>query len=616
MDATASAYDVDPNVARFVSMFEEAEDSTYTARLNSERDRNYVDGHQLTDEEIQALSKRGQPPIVINRIRRKINYLKGLEVQRRVDPRAFPRTPQHEQDADGATSALRFIASNTNFDQVRTSVYESMIVEGYGGAEILHEVTRDGVEIVVNRYDWDRLFYDPYSTQLDFSDARYLGSVAWMDAEELKNEYPDKSDDIQWTLSDVIAGETYDDRPHYTVWANRTRRRVRVVMMWYIEGEQWRFVKYHKGGILEQGDSPYVDEDGDTVCPLVMQSMYCDRENRRYGIVRDMIDPQDEVNKRRSKALHLLTQRQTRGTKGAVDSVAAMKREMARPDGHIEITPGMEWDILPTGDLASGQVALMSEAKEEIDLMGANAALAGETGESASGRAVLARQNGGLTELTADNDKLSHWTIRCYEQMWLRVLQFWDQPRWVRVTDDQNKLQWVGLNQPKTVGDMLRSMPLEQARMAAQELGIQGAQDPRLNMVAGVENAIPRMEMDIEIEEVPDQISLDSEQFQTITALGPALMQTNPALAPTFAELMINLAPGLDSETRNRLREGIEQAEQQASQSGQVQQQIAEQGMALQMGQAEADIRATNAKAVRDEAAAFMEMARPFKIPA
>ena len=201
----ASANDTVQEVARFVTMFEEAEDSTYEARSASERDRDYYDGLQLSAEEVRELQRRGQPPIVINRVRRKINFLKCLEVQRRVDPRAFPRTPAHEVDAEGATSALRFVASNTNFDKVRTKVWEHMLVEGFAGAEILHEEVRGQVEIVVNMYGWDRLFYDPHSSELDFLDARYLGSVAWMDADELAEEYPKAKSDIQWTLSDVIA---------------------------------------------------------------------------------------------------------------------------------------------------------------------------------------------------------------------------------------------------------------------------------------------------------------------------------------------------------------------------------------------------------------------------
>ena len=40
---------------------------------------------------VTELRKRGQPPVVINRIARKVDWLLGLEAQRRTDPRAFPR---------------------------------------------------------------------------------------------------------------------------------------------------------------------------------------------------------------------------------------------------------------------------------------------------------------------------------------------------------------------------------------------------------------------------------------------------------------------------------------------------------------------------------------------
>ncbi len=66
-------------------------------------------------------------------------------------------------------------------------------------------------------------------------------------------------------------------------------------------------------------------------------SAYVDSENGRYGIVRDMISAQDAVNKRESKLLHQLTSRQTIGIKGAVVSVAEMKRQLALPDGHVEL---------------------------------------------------------------------------------------------------------------------------------------------------------------------------------------------------------------------------------------------------------------------------------------
>ena len=95
--------------SKFETMFQAAEDATIDGRKESERARDYVDGKQLTTAERAELESRGQPPVVINRVRRKVEWLKGLEIKQRTDPRAFPRTPQHQQDAESITDAIRFV---------------------------------------------------------------------------------------------------------------------------------------------------------------------------------------------------------------------------------------------------------------------------------------------------------------------------------------------------------------------------------------------------------------------------------------------------------------------------------------------------------------------------
>jgi hypothetical protein len=94
------------DVSDLCRMFEESESASLTSRKDAERDRDYVDGKQLSSDELAELDRRGQPPVIDNRIKTKIDYLVGLEKQQRVKPKAFPRTPQHEADADAATESL------------------------------------------------------------------------------------------------------------------------------------------------------------------------------------------------------------------------------------------------------------------------------------------------------------------------------------------------------------------------------------------------------------------------------------------------------------------------------------------------------------------------------
>lgn len=539
-----------PDTARLVEMFEESEQVTYYARKEAERARDYFDGKQLTDAELNELKKRGQPAIVVNRVRRKIQWLRGLEIKQRTDPKAFPRTPGDEQAAEAATDALRFVADNTRFDRKRSMVWGDMLIEGYGGVEVVHKPTRKGVEIVVNRYPWDRLFYDPYSREHDFSDARYLGAVVWQDKAELLAEYPGKKAMIEQMQENARATETYDDRPRQGLWYDTKRNRVRVVLMWHrIKGE-WHYCKFVQKDKLETGKSPYVNDDGESVCPLIMQSLYVGRDNDRYGIIRDMFGPQDEVNKRRSKALHLLNVRQARMSPGVVDKVQ-IARELAKPDGIVEANQE-DFEILPTGDMAQGQVALLNDAKMEIDLMGANSALEGETGESSSGRAVLARQQGGLVEIAPEIDELQHFTQRVFEAMWDRIRQFWTEEKWVRVTDEEQAPRWVGLNRPVTFGETLGQQPQEVVAMVAQQMQLV-PNDPRLQAVVAVENNVAEVGVDIILEEVPDRITLAGETFEALAKYGPALPP----------QVLIEADPTLPASKKQKLLELLEQAMQQ-----------------------------------------------------
>src|SRR5690606_41123084 len=73
-------------VENLVRQFEEAEDQGRENREKCQRDRDYYDGYQLTDEEINTLTQRGQPVVVFNRIAPKVDAVLGFERRMRVDP--------------------------------------------------------------------------------------------------------------------------------------------------------------------------------------------------------------------------------------------------------------------------------------------------------------------------------------------------------------------------------------------------------------------------------------------------------------------------------------------------------------------------------------------------
>ena len=545
---------IELDVADLVSYFEDAEDASYTARENSERDRDYYDGQQLTAEELAAYRKRRQPPIIINRIKRKIDFLKGYEQQQRVKPRVLPRTPAHEFDADGAEQALRYIADECRYNHKRSRAWDNLIVEGMCGIEVGIEIENDEVDIEIRNVPWDRMFYDPHSSASDFSDAGYLGMVRWVDLDDAIAQYPDKKDELEATITNAGLSNTYEDRPHYKIWGDKKRRRVRICQIWLKKDEEWIFAEFTKGGLLKHGPSPFKDDEGESDCGLIFASAYINRDNERYGIVREMIGPQDEINKRRSKSLHLLNTNSVIAEEGAVRDVEKARREMARPDGWVSISPGYtdKINIQTRLDLANGHLNLLQEAKNEIDMIAGNIALQGNgiNDQPASGRAIIASQQGGAMEIAPMMDALRDLDLRVFRAVWNRIRQFWDKEKWVRVTDDERNIKWLGLN----------ADPM-QVQMMAQ-------QDPQFGQkVAGVVANLAQLDCDIIIDEAPDGISNQLEQFQNLVQLKQ--MDTNNELPfRAILEAMPNLR------NKEQIFAKMDEAATPGAQAAQMQQQL------------------------------------------
>lgn len=588
--------DLEAHLRYCVQAFEEAEDMTTTAREASETCRDYYNGNQYTAAELAALKRRGQAPVWDNHIRRKVDSICGIERRTRNDPKAFPRNPDDEQLAEAATDSLRYVADLNRFNQVRSEVFGDILIEGTGAAEVIVEQRGDGYEIAVKRIPWDRYFYDPHSRLLDLSDKGYDGIVVWSNADDLKRKYPGREQAIESSLTIGAQGQTYDDRPKYT-WCDSRKKRVREVQIQYLYEGEWWIATFTRGGFLvDPVVSPYLDKDGNSACSIVARSGYVDRENNRYGHCKDLIPLQDEINKRRSKALHLMSQRQTFGNKRAIPDVKAAKTQLAKPDGHVEVNDGavfgQDFGVLPTGDMAQGQVVMLEQALSAMNSTGANAAVQGKDERAQSGVALQTRIQSGAIELEPQTDGLREWTHHVYEAIWLRVRQFWTGEKWIRVTDDDRNLKWVGLNKPVTLGEKIQQLPPEQQQAAAQRLQIAGPQDPRLQMAVATENNVNGLDVDIVIDEGPDIATLQSEQFQSLVELAgtPQGQQVIPFTAIIKASSLRN---------KDQILDEIEKREEQAQKAqGEAQQKAA------QLGEAKAvsEIRNKDADTAKKEA--------------
>lgn len=599
-----------PDLAILKKMFDDSRQATNVqqARRLANACRDYYDGEQLSSTQRAILKLRKQPDVVINRTRRAIDGTLGVVEQGKTDPRAYMRNPPElkppqatpappmgmqpgmghnggppmqgqaapppDLDAgDVASMTLRYVADRNRFQTIKLDVLEYLLIEGTAGA--ITEF-KDG-EIAVTLISFDEYFYDPRARKADLSDKRYDGIAKWMYADDLAAIYPEAKADIENAITHGDAGlapdESWEDKPdsNATSWVDQKQRRVMAVDMYYREGGTWNRAVFHAGGVLEAGPSAYLDDKGRPRNPIEGQSIYIDRKLVRYGLVKDMIDIQDEINSRRSKAIHEISLRQIQqdDPNAPPIDVDDARAEAARPDGVLP--PG--WKIVPRQDIVANSIEMLQEAKSELERLAPNPALLGRQGADASGRAQQLRAQAGMVELSRPLGRFTSWEHRIYaNQIWPCARQFFTDPMWVRVTDDDGAAQFVKINEPAPVDPMTG----------------QPALDPKTGQPV-IKNHVAQMDVDIVVDSVPDTATLEQEIWSDMVKLA----ETYGPQAVPF-DVVIEMSPLPE---KQRVIKKLKQAQAEAAQAN-------AQQIALQTAAATADVAKTQSETEKNTAQA------------
>src|SRR6185295_4538600 len=236
--------------------------------------RRYRHGSQWTSDQIKTFNDRRQPVVTYNKIGRKIDGIVGLVERLKQDPKAYPRTPQHQQGADLATAVLRFIMDRNKWNEVGPIIAEAAAIDGLAGIELdlkampATEQTQPqqgqpppqqpDYDVMFSPVDNDGFFYDPRSFKHDFSDARYMGIGKYVDEEQLIELLPGMEDDIKAACDS--SGELTSNSDKDAKWfqANGDFKQVRLVDVWYKSKGGWRWTLFTGSKILMAGTSPFV----------------------------------------------------------------------------------------------------------------------------------------------------------------------------------------------------------------------------------------------------------------------------------------------------------------------------------------------------------------------
>ena len=486
----------------------QAQEEQSENRVEMAIDEAYYDGDQWTEEEKNELINRGQAPVVFNLTKTTVNWILGAQSRAKIDYKIVPRKKDGVNAANAKTELLKYVGDANKSHYVRSRAFKDAVIAGVGWIEtgIRTDPTE---EPLYTRYEnWRNIWYDHLSIEHDMSDARFIFRAKWVDLDIAQAMFPNRAAALEiesenvsqlypWMPDDPIVNRA--DAPQGTVSnVDETnilyrRRRVRLIECWYKEIAKVKVVRGEgpiNGTILVK-DDPYIQkmvEDEqvsvfDAIKTITKCAIFCGstflqdelspyryadfpftpiwcyrrgKDNAPYGIIRDLRDVQDDLNKRRSKALYLLSSNKIIADDNATDDWQQLHYEANRPDGIVKKRPGTEVRIEQGAILANYHVQLAHEdAKAIQDIAGVTDENMGRDTNAESGTAIKARQEQGYTTNNFLFDNL-YLAIQCSGEKELSLVeQYYSEPKTIRILgSDMGRLTFLDINQMSDDGMM------------------------------------------------------------------------------------------------------------------------------------------------------------------
>lgn len=176
------------------------------------------------------------------------------------------------------------------------------------------------------------------------------------------------------------------------------------------------------------------------------------------GLIRGFRGIQEDINKRASKALYVLSTNRVIVDEGAVDDMDELAEEVARPDAFIVKKVGKELRIESDRELSDAHLALMSRSIQMVQqTTGVTDENLGLQSNARSGIAIERRQTQGAmaTMHFFDNLRLA-CQVQGEKQVSL-VEQFMSEKKSFRITNMRGSPEYISVNDGMPENDITRS---------------------------------------------------------------------------------------------------------------------------------------------------------------
>lgn len=439
-------------LAQLESWFTDSTDWDKDWRDNAKVWYSYYHGLQWTSEEQSALIERGQAVTTYNHIAPAIDAIIGGERQNRPEIKMAGRGIDDERIAQVKTELYKYIEDNSNTNDEIDRMVQDAFVTGRGWLFVYPAMKGQDFDDIKHSYiDYRDMFVDNYSKRDDLTDARYVHQAVFTDEDIIKATFPKFNPTV--SASNEYGFESSSDDEIY--FDNLDRSRPRLINTWFRdENGDVTTVVWVKGQILYKKKDPYTLKDFPYICYTVKRDM----ENKPYGLVKSMISPQDEVNKRHSKALHYLNAKQILAEEDAFVDWNDAKKTLAKPDGITKLNDRAlaegKIQIIDNTQLAATHIQMMEHAKNQVlALAGINASYMGQGGQYESAKKATTSISQAQNVLVPLLNKLRIARHRLAKITMSLVPDFYGNERLIRILQPTGEYAFMPINSPQLLDD-------------------------------------------------------------------------------------------------------------------------------------------------------------------
>lgn len=498
--------------------YEQEREKQAANRYQMAIDQDFYDNLQWDEQDVQELAERGQAALVYNVQAATVDWIIGTEKRTRVDFKVYPRAEDDVKAADIKTKTLKYLSDVNQTAYNRSLAFADAVKVGVGWVEdgASNDPTQ---EVIYDRYEsWRNIIWDSSGVDRRGRDWRYLFRWKWIDLDVALTIWPDRADKLKkaaiaanlfgseddddfWYLGqryqardargDVIGRRTFIND---TQLVDNRRARVRLIEGWYrvpartfvMRGEVFNGEEFDKSNPMMvraalEGAATLVDRITMKVrCAIMTESdliqdmpspyrhnrfpftpIWCyirGRDRMPYGVIRRTRDIQEDLNKRASKALFLLS---TRGVIADVDALDGtgltwdeFREEAARPDYLLTKKRGSEVNMSDNVQVGEEHLQLMDRDERMIQHAGGvTDENLGRQTNARSGEAIKARQLQGSV-VTAEIFDNHRQAIQNQGEITLSLAeQFMTETKVIRLTGAKGKLEFYKINEPEVQSD-------------------------------------------------------------------------------------------------------------------------------------------------------------------